>query len=208
MTRQGKDTTILQTTDKMNAFVRNISLWTQKILQENIFDMFPCLCKCKADNLNLDQVKNVIIAHLNGLQERFQHYFAEIDVTKYDWIRNPFLADPSTSGLSTEEEEQLIDLSSDQSLKMVFQTTPVPKFWISINGALWENNESSSAIFNFVYVWARMFSIGSTDVSIQKSCGRRGWAANSSGYEHRTQVRFSMQQQAGSTFSLIKVSVQ
>ena len=118
----------------MNAFVRKISLWTQKIRQENIFDMFPCLCKCKADNLNLDQVKNVIIAHLNGLQERFQHYFAEIDVTKYDWIRNPFLADPSTSGLYTQEEEQLIDLSSDQSLKMVFHTTPVPTFWISING--------------------------------------------------------------------------
>ncbi|PVD29940.1 hypothetical protein C0Q70_09200 [Pomacea canaliculata] len=62
---QGKDKTILQTTDKMNAFFRKI------------------------------------------------------------WI---------TSGLSTQEEEQLTDLSSDQCLKMVFQTTPVPKFWISVNG--------------------------------------------------------------------------
>lgn len=71
-------------------------------------------------NWNNDSVKNYIIEHLFQLKNTTtREYFPEKE-TKYDWIRNP-LEYYDKSECVNEEREQLIDISTDSTLKSKFR---------------------------------------------------------------------------------------
>jgi hypothetical protein len=74
-----------------------------------------------------------IIAHLRGLSPKFREYFPVLADTN-KWIRNPF--DESTifssQGLSTEDTDKLIEISSDYELKLKFKSLSLIKFWLSM----------------------------------------------------------------------------
>jgi hypothetical protein len=52
-----------------------------------------------------------------------------------NWIRNPFYESTifSSQGLSTEDREKLIEISSDYKLKLRFKSLSLINFWLSVS---------------------------------------------------------------------------
>ncbi|XP_022162791.1 protein FAM200A-like [Myzus persicae] len=67
---------------------------------------------------------------MTNLETHFMKYFPE-EMKEYYWIKDPFTEKP-ISNFTTTEEEQLIDISSDSSLRMQFSSYSFLGFWNSI----------------------------------------------------------------------------
>ncbi|CAI6344175.1 unnamed protein product [Macrosiphum euphorbiae] len=74
---------------------------------------------------------NIISDHLMTLKNHFEKYFPE-DIVQYNWIKDPFSENPLPNFTTTEEEQLLIDISSDSSLRMKFSSFSLLEFWSSI----------------------------------------------------------------------------
>ena len=57
--------------------------------------------------------------HLRRLEEHFATYFPDVDMTKFDWVRDPFHCDAGTVDLPATVVEQLIELSFDKMSQSV-----------------------------------------------------------------------------------------
>lgn len=126
---QGNETNILQLSDKISAFRKKLLLWKTKLDDRDIHYSFPALHTVLEDNdLQLsEELKSVFVDHLTELNVHFQKYFAE-EVDQHNWIKDPFSTGlPST--LTTEEQEQFIDISSDSTLKSTFVSSSLLEFW-------------------------------------------------------------------------------
>ncbi len=129
---QGCYSTILEASDKIIAFRKKIDLWVCK-LQRGITDMFPNLSEFLDTNcMAVDFMLNTITSHLTSLNEHFSHYFTDIDMEKYDWVRDPFSCDVMASGLSGKAEDELLELSSDRTLRMRFNQQGPAEFWPTV----------------------------------------------------------------------------
>jgi hypothetical protein len=76
---QGYDTNILLVSDKVNAFVRKISLWISKIEERNL-DMFPKLNAFIEDNnmeISETGIEWCVREHLINLQSSFSKVFSK-----------------------------------------------------------------------------------------------------------------------------------
>uniref|UniRef100_A0A1A9V2H8 Uncharacterized protein n=1 Tax=Glossina austeni TaxID=7395 RepID=A0A1A9V2H8_GLOAU len=83
--------------------------------------MFPTFkITCLADEK--EESKALINNHLTSLWKQFSLYFKDLDMSKYEWIRNPFVVEKDDYfGLTTAEQEMIIDLSCDSTLKQIFR---------------------------------------------------------------------------------------
>ncbi|XP_064083891.1 zinc finger BED domain-containing protein 5-like [Macrobrachium nipponense] len=69
---------------------------------------------------------------LRSSTHHFKKYFLEeSDLEQYDWIRMPFTAPGNHS--SSDLEEVLLELSSDRTLRLKFESTTFNEFWISVS---------------------------------------------------------------------------
>lgn len=126
---QGPHVNIFTQSDKICAFMKKIELWKRNV-ENHSFDMFPNLQEFLKHTSVLGG-NELFAEHLNTLLGKCSFYFKDVDTSDYEWIRNPF-GDNSTSTLSTADQEQLIDLSCDGSLKLVFDAGPLEKFWLQV----------------------------------------------------------------------------
>jgi len=74
--------------------------------------------------------KKTLHQHLCALHKRFSLYFNDVHVSKSEWARNPFGAN-NVSGLTTCEQEQLVDMSCDGSSEDLFDADKLPQLWLS-----------------------------------------------------------------------------
>ena len=80
--------------------------------------------------LQLDEsTEHEITVHLSELAAQLRRYFPESDSSD-SWIRHPFTDVPAS--LSTSEQESLIEITTDGSLKMEFDQKPLSDFWIGL----------------------------------------------------------------------------
>ena len=94
---QGGCKTILEMSDKINAFIKKMVIWKSR-LADGITDMFPLLTDfLDKEELTLDVVSDQICGHLTAIVSHFNKYFDDIKVDDYDWMRNPFAARALTS---------------------------------------------------------------------------------------------------------------
>ena len=127
LSMQGKNENILSTTDKMKAFQAKIKLWNTKV-QGNNMSMFPKVAEMKRDDLS-----TLICAHLSYLEEKINDYFPELSIDFYDWIRNPFIEyPPDKINLNLTEEEELIEIRNDRTLRLKHSEISLDSFWILI----------------------------------------------------------------------------
>jgi hypothetical protein len=77
-------------------------------------------------------LKTIFLEHLTNLETHFMKYFPE-EMKRYCSIKDPF-TEKSPSNFTTTEEEQLIDISYDSSLRMQFSSYSLLGFWNSIKG--------------------------------------------------------------------------
>ena len=52
--------------------------------------MFPLTESAVAATDDLPVLKESICSHLHILRQRLSHYFPDLDVSHYNWMRNPF----------------------------------------------------------------------------------------------------------------------
>jgi hypothetical protein len=82
-------------------------------------------------------------------------YYRDVDVSKFEWARNPS-APNNVSGLTTCEQEQLTDISRDGSFKDTFHADKLPQFWLLvINDHRSLSDKAMNVLLPFVtiYLW-------------------------------------------------------
>ena len=69
--------------------------------------------------------------HLDGLISHFEKYFIE-DMEKYNWIKNSFVDNTNApQGLTSLKAEQFIDLTSELTLKSIYNPNSLISFWVN-----------------------------------------------------------------------------
>lgn len=127
---QGRDSSVLKTTDKIVAFKKKLRIWKTRV-QNKSCDMFELLTEfLNENNMAIDNLATDIFDHLSAMAEYFDRYFPADNIADYDWIRNPFSC--QLTDLTGKEEEQLAELSSDRSLKLKFQEQTLTAFWCNV----------------------------------------------------------------------------
>ena len=124
---QNGNENLLSSTDKIKAFQKKLSVWKRKAAS-GYLEMFPLVREDHSGDLI-----PLIVDHLAILEGKMNYYFPSINTEQYDWIRNPFI-DISTDdvGFSLTEEEELVTISTDRSLKIKHKEMSIDQFWISI----------------------------------------------------------------------------
>ncbi|GFT07556.1 SCAN domain-containing protein 3 [Trichonephila clavipes] len=124
---QGPNENILNSTDKLVGFKKQITLWKNKA-QEGNLEKFESVPKDSYKTIKL-----IVVDHLTTLEERIIHYFPKLDIKKFDWVRNPFLITyTSVFDLTLNEEEELILLSNNRDLILKHSEESINSFWINI----------------------------------------------------------------------------
>jgi zinc finger BED domain-containing protein 5/7/8/9 len=133
LSMQGNQSNIFSMQDKIEAMKMKLNRWIQRTESE-IFEMFPnysqiVTSKCE---FNKQHVKMLIQCHLQKLIEKFEKYFpnSEINSRKL-WIRDPFNNWDNTM-LSPTDEDTLLELTKDSSLKSLFMNKSPVQFWIKV----------------------------------------------------------------------------
>ncbi|XP_075070632.1 protein FAM200A-like isoform X2 [Mixophyes fleayi] len=129
---QGSNTHILKLSDKVSAFRKKLLLWKRKLNEDRYNDCFPLLHQFVTSNdvYLTHELKSVFEQHLTKLSDWFEKYFPE-NMETFVWIQDPF-STKAPSEFTSIEEEKLIELSCDKSLKLKFIRMGLEEFWISI----------------------------------------------------------------------------
>lgn len=159
---QGKEDNIFHTEDNIEAMLKKLELWRKRALQNN-FNHFPTLYAFieSSDEVFPQDTKDIIIEHLQILKHSFRKYFPVPDKNK-NWVVDPFNADvPDITGLTTTQDNQLIEISSNSNLKRVFKESSLSSFWLSIRQDYPEISDSALRplmLFSTTYLCEKGFS--------------------------------------------------
>ena len=124
---QGPSENTITATSTLISFDEKLSLWKRKVSEENV-DAFPTVNKSSLKKRIIPEILNT----LSDLQFSLQNYFPEFSVKDYGWVINPFGKNNDTTNLSTEEEEQLIELQNNCFYRSSFSEENLHDFWLSI----------------------------------------------------------------------------
>jgi len=116
---QGQELTIMDASEKINAFVNKISLWNRRLQTKNL-PSFPTLeHELSKNNITLpslpNSIKSQICGYLDVLENSFGNYFDSTFLKSKTWIRNTFLVDLNTITDSDFVKDELIDLRSNKN---------------------------------------------------------------------------------------------
>ncbi|XP_073429922.1 SCAN domain-containing protein 3-like [Dendrobates tinctorius] len=130
---QGRMTTAFKLADKVAAFKAKLQVWRWRV-RTGIFDMFQILAGILEESEPEPSFSQLVHDHLSQLSVQFEHYFptTKDPRTRKEWIRNPFVNKPGESTLSVLEEDQLLEIANDGSLKSMFEMSNLPMFWIKV----------------------------------------------------------------------------
>ena len=77
---------------------------------------------------------DLVTSHLRVFPQEFKRYFSSAKDPRAanKWIRNPFIFKPGVSNLPVRQENQLLDIANDGSLKHLFDTMTLLMFWMKV----------------------------------------------------------------------------
>ena len=125
---QGKNTNIVQLRDNLKAFVEKLLNWGQKVVVGNVA-RFDRLSSHKID----EQLKALIIQHLQFMEYEFQHYFPELKEEEAILAQNPFSTSLNVSYIPDEMQEQFIDRKNDSTARDVYLEKSLSQFWCDMS---------------------------------------------------------------------------
>lgn len=121
---QGKNVDVFKVEDKISAVVKKYQIWASRMENESLtkFSTLKQFLESSEESLP-DQIKINVAEHLRSLATTFKEYFSEPD-SDDRWIRNPFSCEEidKIQGLTEEEQDQLVDLSSCGTIKKGIST--------------------------------------------------------------------------------------
>lgn len=134
---QGKQITLFNCYNKIEALIKKIQLWIDTI-SSGCYMMLPSFSELVEKFLSPQQVIDVRIiiqSHLKELKAKLVQYFPSKDDIRQGnmWVLNPF-SDESSNNLTLPEKEQLIELSTDKILEQKYQVhkNNMSRFWLEI----------------------------------------------------------------------------
>ncbi|XP_034069815.1 zinc finger BED domain-containing protein 5-like [Gymnodraco acuticeps] len=129
---QGLSINVFDVQDKINTMLKKLELFEIKVKAVDV-SAFPALESFLSENeLTLDEgVRDNMVAHLVSLRQQFRQYFP-VMTEDNSWMRSPFSMEASglPSNLTVAEQESLIQLSCDETLKPAFRKQSLVDFWI------------------------------------------------------------------------------
>ncbi|XP_046977632.1 zinc finger BED domain-containing protein 5-like [Vanessa cardui] len=160
---QGRDNNIFQVEDKIETMLKKIDLWTNRTIKQN-YNHFPTLAaflESSGEATLSTQVQDEMIKHLRTLRSSFRNYFPVPDKNK-TWIVDPFNTDVTDIiGLTTVQENQLIEISCDSALKRTFKEFSLSSFWLNVKKDYKEISEEALKhllLFSTTYLCEKAFS--------------------------------------------------
>lgn len=128
---QGNNVDMFKVEDKISAMVKKCQIWAARIGKDS-FTNFPTLKQFleSSEERLPEQIKSNVAEHLHNLATTFREYFPEPDPDD-SWIRNPFSCQEieQIQGLTEEEQDQLVELSSCGTMKNIFNGEKIADFW-------------------------------------------------------------------------------
>ena len=66
------------------------------------------------------------------LQQKFESYFPDLNIFKYDWVRNPFNKSvlSNASKLKLKAQEQYAEICIDHTLQLKYNQMNIDNFWL------------------------------------------------------------------------------
>jgi zinc finger BED domain-containing protein 5/7/8/9 len=130
---QGRNSNIFFVADKVQAFKKTLSLWSKRT-QEKRMDMFPLLSDILETSPEI-LICDLVSHHLSQLSEKFEEYFPKDLREGNMWMVDPFSVDPSKNdvALPSDLESQLLDVSTDSTLKIQWDKLDLATFWIHVS---------------------------------------------------------------------------
>ena len=130
---QGRNKNILHCWEKLNGFKGKLNLWNNQIKTNNYKSFTKFRTFMNKSNINNEYITNDISNHLISLLNSFENYFhvGSLNFEEY-WIINPFAFNLDELSDNNIYKENSLDLKTDRSLKLFFETVPLDKFWVSI----------------------------------------------------------------------------
>jgi hypothetical protein len=127
---QGKSTTVFNVQDKVNVAIMKIDRCVTRLdrYELDIFETLNDFVIASGEELE-PQVIDIMKEHLMGLKSNFHTSFPDPDL-HMEWVRNPFAT--YDIKLSSGQEDGLIDLKSDGTLKSEFLEKSLTDFWLHI----------------------------------------------------------------------------
>jgi len=128
---QGIYVDVFHVEDKIEATIKKFETWAIRV-EKNSFSNFPTLqaflessCECLSQ-----EVKCEISEHLLSVTKILRKYFHQPDPNN-TWIRNPFSCDiEKIENLSEQEQDELIDLVTNGTMKNIFNDKKLIDFWL------------------------------------------------------------------------------
>lgn len=124
---QGKNSNILTSSDKIESFRAKLELWISLANNDNN-EMFQNVMAADPEK----KVQVLIVKHLKLLAEKMNFYFPTRDLQPMDWVRNPFSENISFGHLPINEQEELIEMKTDRTLRFKFSETELDHFWLCV----------------------------------------------------------------------------
>uniref|UniRef100_A0A667Z2X6 HAT C-terminal dimerisation domain-containing protein n=1 Tax=Myripristis murdjan TaxID=586833 RepID=A0A667Z2X6_9TELE len=136
---------IFSSLNELNLKFKSLKLWLARLRRPNPSHyMFPTVLQHIEENdvsdTDVKHLTGLIRTHFVALIDNFDRYFP---TERYDilsdkrWIQNPFDFESPESllelGLTPAEEKELLQLSSDRTLKRRHECMALSSFWISIS---------------------------------------------------------------------------
>uniref|UniRef100_A0A3Q3KTM0 HAT C-terminal dimerisation domain-containing protein n=1 Tax=Mastacembelus armatus TaxID=205130 RepID=A0A3Q3KTM0_9TELE len=130
---QGRNSNMFFVADKVQAFKRKRASWTKRA-QEERMDMFPLLSGI-LENSPQVKISHSVCQHLSQLAEKFNEYFPEDPREGHMWVVDPFSVDPTENdvALPSHLESQLLEVSTDSTLKGQWGKLGLGSFWIVVS---------------------------------------------------------------------------
>ncbi|KAL4708047.1 hypothetical protein ACJJTC_013458 [Scirpophaga incertulas] len=122
----------------MDKFVKRTVSFSSETIDEETTKKKPKIVNRKYDeSYNVTaadpekKVQTLIVKHLKHLAEKMNSYFPKCDLQPMDWVRNPFSESIPFGHLPINEQEELIEMKMDRTLKLKFSETQLDHFWLS-----------------------------------------------------------------------------
>ena len=130
---QGLSVNVFDVEDKIEAIVNKMELFANNVKAGDV-SAFPTLQTFLSNNeLALDSgVRDRIVTHVAALGQQFREYFPVTADDDNKWMRNPFSVKipEMPKHFTADEQESLIELSCDKTLKSAFKKQSLLNFWI------------------------------------------------------------------------------
>jgi hypothetical protein len=126
---QGSETTVLDFSDKLRAFIMKLELWKERV-SSGSFDMFDSLSAELSSDESEMLLKELVVEHLSAMAQEMQQYFPDLDEIDLKLVRNPFRIKVSDIDIGLQEE--LIDLINDSGAHDKFDDNSLTMFWCAM----------------------------------------------------------------------------